>query len=225
MLRNPYLTAEDARMAQFLVGDRLDLGIAPVTTLRHDVFRAIVESPESRGSYSRRARELHGYVTGKLDPAATTTGLYLEDGPPMWILGMSRDSATMAGELGLGFCTSFHHGASVESAADAFSRYESCFKESERFNQPAKMVVVSGVSAETEQDCALRRKAVADADGSAWPRQFEFYGRPNECADQIHDIATRVHADEVMILSLAMTDIVDTNREIYQGLAESWRGR
>ncbi|HKW00068.1 MAG TPA: LLM class flavin-dependent oxidoreductase [Vicinamibacterales bacterium] len=225
MLRNPYLTAEDARMAQFVLGDRLDLGVAPVTALKEDVFRAIVESPETRGNYVRRARELHGYVTGKLDSAARTNSLYLEQGPPMWILGMSRDSADLAGELGLGFCTSFHHGATASSVIDAFSHYESSFKRSERFDRPTKVIVVSGVCGDTEAHCALRRKAVAAAAGNMWTREFEFYGRPNECADQIHGIATRVHADEVMVLSLAMNDIVETNGEIYQGLAEAWKGR
>ncbi|MEF8786370.1 MAG: LLM class flavin-dependent oxidoreductase [Haloarculaceae archaeon] len=83
--------------------------------------------------------------------------------PIPWVLGSSPSSAAVAGELGLRYC--FAAFIRPQFAEYAFEDYREAFEPSERgggIDEPAGMIAVNAVCAETDEDAA-RLRAVAEA--------------------------------------------------------------
>jgi alkanesulfonate monooxygenase SsuD/methylene tetrahydromethanopterin reductase-like flavin-dependent oxidoreductase (luciferase family) len=215
---NPYRIAEDARLANYLFPDRLDLGLARGLPYPPALLAALggggagASASELPGSFAARAEAVHQYVTGRLPSGHPLAGteLHLDPGPPVWILGNSPASARLAARLGAGFCISLHHGPGLEGARAAVAEYAAAFAPSPEFPEPAAIAVASGVCAETAADAeaVAARIAGGAADGGLALAAAPFFvGDPATCAEKLTDLAGRLAIDELMILDF---------------LAESW---
>lgn len=230
MLRAPYLIAEDARMITGLFGGRLDLGLAPALACPPPVIAAITgdrEAPEEpqrldRDRYSARLLDTIAYARGGRDrPDELVTNLPTGLSPAIWILGLNQGAASVAGQCGAGFCTSFHHGATADMALASFAKYRDSFRPSTGFPEPRTVLVVSGICADgTDAEWA------SDAERLLMPARqggrTVFSGSPAECVAQLRDCAQRTEADEVMILSFVATNRLVRNAWMFRALAEAW---
>jgi luciferase family oxidoreductase group 1 len=204
---NAYRVAEDARLANYLFPDRLDLGVvrglgypAPL----HEALAGGADGGAPAESFESRATELHQFVTGRVPgghPLAGTA-LHLEAGPPVWILGTSIASARFAARMGAGFCISLHHSPEEAAARAATSAYEAAFSPSPEFPEPAAIAVVSGVCAEersiaTALGAETAARAAARGSGGG---KLGFAGDPDDCAEALTGLARRLNVGELMIL-------------------------
>lgn len=221
LLRSPYLVAEDALLAREILGERLDLGVAPAIASPVLAKDAITMGRGiNRDEYPERVRQLHAYLGGSstIGPRVRGSGLHTI---PMWILGNSHSAAELAAAHGAGFCVSFHHGASVEEARDKIELYRDSFRACGTFEKPLAMIVVSGLSGPASVVEALR--AYVPGATSDAPRLVEYAGTYSDVADRIRTLITRTGADEAMILNMVFIQHIDRNGEMLEGLADAWR--
>src|SRR5207302_8054099 len=103
--------------------------------------------------YAEKVKTLHGLVTGRVDPGHPLSAAqpYLEAGPPLWVLGLSEDSARLAGRLGAGFCFSVHHDVRKIDGPALMRLYRANFVPSPEFPEPAPLVVVRCICAASEE--------------------------------------------------------------------------
>ena len=204
---NPYRVAEDARLANHLFPDRLDLGVArglPYAPPLHAALAGGGDGAAALASFEPRAEAVHQLVTGRLPSRHPLAGtdLHLEAGPPVWILGTSMASARLAARLGAGLCISVHHAPEETAARAAVAAYEETFSPSPEFPRPATIAVVSGVCAETRPiatalGAAVAARAAASGPGGGRPG---FAGDPDDCAAALTGLASRLNVGELMIL-------------------------
>ena len=208
--QSPYRVAEDARICERLFPGRMDLGVTRglVPSPHQGLQRAVLDGRDPRllPPYDRKVVELHKLLTGRMDP-----GDDLKDtlpsfpGPPMWLMGMSPKAGAMAGELGVGFCSSFHHGGTVLSIQQSFEAYRAAFRPSPELAAPHAIALTSCI---THPDPATRealhqrwKPAVASAEGaSALATAAWNVGAPEAVAARVRRQGEAVGADEMMLL-------------------------
>ncbi len=194
---SPMRVAEDARLIEFMVPGRFDLGVTRGLRLDPDRQRAMFDGrqPETLRPYDEKLGELYGLVTGRAaEESQPKVQPYLEEGPPIWLLGTTAGSAEWAGRHGTGYCFSMHHGAQQDGVAvlDAYRRH---FVASAEFPEPQAMVVASMV-------CMATREAAASWQAENGLDLASLVGAVDDCAAGVAEIA-RVHSvDEVMVLDL-----------------------
>jgi alkanesulfonate monooxygenase SsuD/methylene tetrahydromethanopterin reductase-like flavin-dependent oxidoreductase (luciferase family) len=144
---SPYRIAEDARLIEFVLPGRFDLGVTRGLTLRPELSAALLDGcvADRRDQHPARLAELHGCLTGRLpaDHPLYRQDLHLEAGPPMWVLGVSEDTARWAGRHGTGFCFSLHHAPGGRDGRVVVDEYRRAFVPSPEFAEPAAIVMVS----------------------------------------------------------------------------------
>ncbi len=207
--RKPYEVAQDARMLTQLYGDRLDLGVTGVG--RRGPHGWHWHSSEEAPQDSERSvvELLHGYLHGEppspADARAGASLVWTDVAPRLWLLGTSLAGAQLAGQLGLGYCTSHHHAGSLQTLRECIAAYRDAFVPGS-FAAPSVVAVRSGV-------CATRRAALEELVGrvSATPvdpflgyfeRTDLLAGLPRELADQLSTFGEALGVDEVMFLPL-----------------------
>ncbi len=211
---SPLRVAEDARLIEYMVPGRFDLGVTRGLKLDPELRDALFDGrqPETLRPYDEKLADLHGYVTGRLAPADPLAGqMYLEGGPPMWLLGTSTASAEWAASHGTGFCFSLHHGRDKDGVA-ALREYRRQFVPSAEFAEPRAMVVASMLSAPT------RDAALADQKEKGFDH-VSLVGPPADCVAGLEEIAASYGVDEVMILDLQAGHI-DEVSEKYGAIAD-----
>lgn len=214
--------AEDARLIEFMMPGRFDLGVTQGLMASGPVTEALLEGRDPRAgwAYADKVRALHGLVTGRLEPQhpLAATPPYLESGPPLWILGLSQRSAGLAGRLGAGFCYSVHHSGSETDGAAVTRHYRESFIPSPEFPEPAVIVVLRCVCAASEPE--------ARAVETGWvvppvPSNETVLGSPGQCADRMAEIARDFSATEVMIVDFIQRD-QDLRLEMYRLLGREF---
>jgi luciferase family oxidoreductase group 1 len=224
---SPARVAEDARLIEFLLPGRFDLGVARgLQALDPALHRALADGrpDESPDGFGARLLELHGWVTGRFPAEHPLHGAManVDPGPPIWVLGRKPGSAELAARCGSGFCFSLHHG-STEDGIESFKAYRRGFEASAEFDAPAVIVVVSGVCAASEADAQrafarqLERQQPEARDRTAKPSIV--VGSPERWADALDVVAERFDADEIMVLDLLPGE-PERRVEMYQLLAE-----
>jgi alkanesulfonate monooxygenase SsuD/methylene tetrahydromethanopterin reductase-like flavin-dependent oxidoreductase (luciferase family) len=154
--------------------------------------------PASGPRYHEKVRTLHGLVTGRLQPGHPLADVkpHLDSGPPLWLLGLSAETAELAGALGVGFCFSSHHGAGIDGPA-VVRRYRDRFIPSPELAEPATIVVVRCLCAGTDAEA----KRLADALIDPLPPD-DMLGSPARCASRIAAAAGEFSTSEIMIIDL-----------------------
>jgi luciferase family oxidoreductase group 1 len=195
--QSPLRIAEDARLIEYLLPGRFDLGVTRGLTLAPEFRDALLDGrpPETLRSYDEKLAELHGLLTGRLSPQHPLAGQKLLDsGPPMWVLGTSARSAEWAARHGTRFCFSLHH-APEQDGGDIVEAYRRSFVPSPELAEPEAIVVVSMVCAATraEAQSRLQEKGLIDV---------TVVGSPVDCAEGLVATAAGCRVGEVMIVDL-----------------------
>jgi luciferase family oxidoreductase group 1 len=218
--RNVLQVAEDARLIEFMMPGRFDLGVTRGLLDEGPTADALLEGrpPLSGSEYVEKVRTLHGLLTGRFDPGnpLSPTRPYLEEGPPLWILGLSENSARLAASLGAGFCFSVHHDLHGIDGPALTRLYRTHFVPSLEFPEPTALVVVRCICAASE---AKAKALEADLVAPEAPANETILGSPWYCTDRIVQIAGDFSADEVMIIDFLQKD-QDVRLEMYRLLGK-----
>ena len=193
--RSAYELAQDARMLTQLYGDCLDLGV-------------VTADPE-------QLRALSGLLRGT-EESALRTGrslVWTETVPKLWLLGIGLESARRAGQLGLGYCTSHHHGASVSTIRDSLSQYRDSFTPG-ILDQPSCIVVRSGICSVSPDVLELLTQKVAKNQSLGLPGDRPqadlLAASPHQLVDRLLEFGHMTGAEELMFLPLAHHTLDDT---------------
>ncbi len=225
-----YRVAEDARLIEFLLPDRFDLGVTRGLMDKNPVMTAVLDgrSFDSLASFPEKFADVHGYVTGRLPESHPLyrTRPYLESGPPIWALGVGIEAAQLAARYGTGFCFSIHHAPREIDGSTQMKEYRSQFQPSPEFPEPTAIVVVSCICALTEAE-ALGYQQIyveATAGNSAAIRERVFktpmiVGSPDQCSEAFSSICKRLKVDEIMIVDLVGNRNFEARLEMYRLLA------
>jgi luciferase family oxidoreductase group 1 len=212
--QSPLRIAEDARLIEYMLPDRFDLGVTRGLKLPPEMRDLMFDGrpPETLRPYDRKLDELHHLLTGR-PPESLPAGVepHLENGPPMWLLGASESSALWAARHGTGFCFSLHHGTTADGAA-VIAAYYRHFVPSPEFAAPRAIVVASMVTAAT-RDLALAER---ESNGLG---DVTVVDAPHNCVAAFESIADRHQVDEVMVLDLVPGHAI-LLQERYSHLAE-----
>src|SRR4051794_1823246 len=206
---SPLRIAEDARLVETLLPGCFDLGVTRGLRLDDETYDALLDGRprESLRDYFDKLADLHGYLTGRLPEGHPLFGreAYLRAGPPLWVLGQSVESARWAGRHGTGFCFSLHQAHRAQPGTDArpvLDEYRSSFKPSPELEQPAILVVASGLCAATEEEVEALRKRLVQMYAPAEAPPPYFAGTPERSLEILEGISRSLEADELMILDL-----------------------
>jgi luciferase family oxidoreductase group 1 len=152
---SPLVIAEQFGTLAALFPDRIDLGLgrAPgadrftAHALRRDLATSADEFP-------RDVQELQGYFRTAVPHQRIQATPGAGESVPIWLLGSSLFSASLAAELGLPFAFASHFApAMVRQAA---SIYRKNFKPSEQLQQSYLMLGVPVVAADTDQEAQFQ---------------------------------------------------------------------
>ena len=222
--RNPYLVAEAAILAEFFFPGRVDLG---VTSARAGASKEVVDMlmdgadrDAVLGGYERRLTLLRDVLARERGTKDLSLGSVVSSGPPMFVMGTSEERARRAGELGVGFVASFHHGGTAGTILAMMRAYRQCFRPSPLLEKPHGIVVVSGY---VSDDPARREAAIASAKraravAGVFDHTVSVYGDPAHAALELRRLAAEAEADEVMFLC----DVEQECEPCYLALAKGW---
>jgi luciferase family oxidoreductase group 1 len=220
--RNAFQVAEDARLVDFMMPGRLDLGVTRGLMAPGPVSDALLEgrSIAATPDYVEKVRTLHGALTGRFDRQHPMSEIkpYLESSPPLWVLGLSPSSARLAGALGAGFCFSVHHAGQEIDGPAILRHYRDSFVPSPEFPEPATIVVVRCICAAT---AAEARAIETDLVGPPVPSNETILGSPGECAGRILGIANQLCTEEIMVIDFIQRD-QDARLEMYRLLSQEF---
>jgi alkanesulfonate monooxygenase SsuD/methylene tetrahydromethanopterin reductase-like flavin-dependent oxidoreductase (luciferase family) len=192
---SPYRIAEDARLIEYMLPGRFDLGVTRGLTLRPELSTALLDGcvADRRDQHLARLAELHGCLTGRLPTGHPLFGqdLHLEPGPPMWVLGVSEDTARWAGRHGTGFCFSLHHAPGGRDGRAVLDEYRRAFVPSPELAEPAALVMVS-VSWEADPPAERRSTNIL------------IVGSAAEAAAGLEATARHCGVEEMMVLFLGV---------------------
>lgn len=215
--RTSLQTAEDARLIEFMLPGRFDLGVTRGLMEAGPVATALLErtDPAAGPRYEEKVRMLHGLITGRCEPGhpLETMKPYLESGPPFWLLGLSPATARLAGSLGVGFCFSVHHAVGIDGPA-VIKHYKDSFIPSPELAEPAIIVVVRCTCAGTEEEAKRLEARMLESTFS----NETVVGSPSQCASRIVAVAEEFSTSEVMIIDFIQTDW-DARLEMYRLLS------
>lgn len=221
--RSPYLVAETALMAELLLPGRIDLGVTRAASVSDEVFALLTDGTnqkEVNDSYDQRLQVLRNLLTRDTDLKDLFLRSVLRRGPPLYLMGTSLDRAKQAGQLGIGFVTSFHHGGTVDSIGEMLAVYHANFAPSTIFEHPYTIVVASGyisddpMRLETERDSEekIRQKAA----GVFLQREMIFDAAAS-AARRLRNMGAAVRTDEMMFLCIS-----EDCDHCYRALAKGW---
>ncbi|AKU95433.1 Luciferase-like monooxygenase [Labilithrix luteola] len=146
--------AEVFRVLSALFPGRIDLGIGRAAGTDPKTALALRRSRELLGdeAFPAQVTELRGWLDQEPDPnvpfgpmKAVPAGV---QAPPLWILGSSEQSASFAGERGLGYA--FAHHMNPEGTTRAVRRYLEEFRPSAARTEPHAIVALPVVCGMTD---------------------------------------------------------------------------
>jgi luciferase family oxidoreductase group 1 len=238
----PFVVAEQFALLEALHPNRIDLGIGrapgtdPVTryVLRNGAVSAEDDAVAHFPAYVDQVIALMSPGGAAISVAGRTHALnatpHATSVPPVWLLGSSDYSATLAAARGLPYV--FAHHFSGRGTAEALALYRSQFQPSDALAEPTTFLTVNAVVAPTREEAerlalpqihamvALRTGApltaqqlVEEAEGAPLPAAHQplvdgmrsrwVIGTPEAAADQVRALAEGFGVDEVMVHPVA----------------------
>jgi luciferase family oxidoreductase group 1 len=226
-LHKPYKIAEDAGLIEFLLPNRFDLGVTRGLPIEQDLLSAFVDVQSSQyENFSQKLSDLHGLLTGRFLPDHPFYGRkpYFGSAPPMWVLGLSRESALWAANHGTGFCFSLHHAPVDVDGPMIVNEYRRNFTASPEFPEPAIIVVVSGACLTREE---VGSHALRSANLNTGSRELQrearhtLTGSPQQCVETLLYIGEKFNTNEVMILDL-LGNQLEARIEMYRSIGQQF---
>ena len=248
---SPLQVAETFKMLESIYPGRIDLGIGRAPGTDQVTALALRRSREAlfANDFPEQLAELMDFGAGlqQNHPFVGVTA-YPEDTPlpPIWLLGSSDFSSSLAAKLGLGFGFAAHF--SPDRPDRPMLAYRSEFQPSEYLDAPHAILAVSVICAET--DAAAQRlascmqlawvrlrsgrpsKIPSPEEALAYPytqqeiavaegyRQMQIVGTPETVRQRIEALAKRTQADEIMVTTV--THDHQARLRSYQLLAEAF---
>ena len=146
----PLQVAEQFGTLASLYPGRIDLGLGRAPGTDQPTARALRRYYESAETFPSDVRELLGYF----EPAVPNQRVRAVPGAgidvPVWLLGSSLFSATLAAALGLPFAFASHF--APDAMDEALMLYRRDFKPSTRLDKPYAMLCLNVVAADTDQE-------------------------------------------------------------------------
>ncbi|MDP9120116.1 MAG: LLM class flavin-dependent oxidoreductase [Acidobacteriota bacterium] len=217
---SPYRLAEDARLIEFMLPGRFDLGVTRGLTTPGWAEQALLDGRAVvHDSYYERFELLHGLVTGRLPQAHPLEGqeFYLESGPPIWTLGLSPESAAFAGRHGTGFCYSLHHAPPGQNGRAVVDEYRRQFSPSPEFPEPFVIVVIRCICAATGAEAQELAAIAAPSPASLLPTVV---GAAPDCLEELTALARGLGAQEVMLIDFLQSR-QEARLEMYNLIAQA----
>lgn len=245
----PLRVVEQYRTLEALHPGRIDLGIGRAAGTDPLTARALRSAPgQAFGGLLGETLAFSGAAEFPPDHpfraiAVTPSDIDL---PPIHMLGSSGGSARMAGELGFGYAFATHF--SPTPPEGPVSAYRSAFKPSEAFPEPHVILAVHALCAETDEEARhlalspwyiLARMAMGaplgpvpspeevlatgfnpDTDLFGPMAGLLMVGTAETLRDQLSALATRVGAQELMVMTL--THAAKPRLRSYELLAEAF---
>ena len=228
----PLVVAEQFGTLAALYPGRIDLGVGrAVPDPRTQAVLAYGLANYHADDFADRVVQLAGFLTGSFPQPHPYEQVYVSpraaQPPPVWILGSSPASASLAATLGVPFAFAHHFGRG--DAVAAIEHYKRHFQPSAAFPAPHAMVTLLTVVAKTDAE-ASRLAGSADlmfrnmfagrpillpspeeVDAHDWTaedlafsrqrRRGQAIGSPETVRDVIADLLARTGADELMLTS------------------------
>lgn len=146
----PLVVAEQFGTLESMFPDRIDLGLGRAPGSDQMTARALRRTLHSNGDdFPELLEELRFFFRAPTDNqrvrAVPGAGLNI----PVWLLGSSEFSASLAGHLGLPFAFAGHF--SPEYILPALELYRKSFKASDELENPYAMLALNCVAAETDK--------------------------------------------------------------------------
>lgn len=222
---SPLRVAEDFRLLDLFFPGRFDLGVAGGGTTGTARAHLLDGRPEPDvESFARKVEEvacllhptggadtLDGVDAGPRSGRSTT-------GPEIWVCGMSPRSAVLAGRLGLSFAYSEHMRRNTAGTGDGVAVLLA-YRQARNLAAPGRTSITCyGICAKTaaraerlwSEYCASHRKQLAPT----------FLGTPEDCRQQLEEVARRFQADELAVQSIC--DDLESRLESYRLLGAAW---
>lgn len=152
---SPLKVAESFRMLETLFPGRIDLGIGRAPGSDQLTDQALQAGPGAVGPqhYPMQVRDLIGYLDDAMPeehPFAQVRAMPAgPSAPPVWLLGSTDQSASLAAYFGCPF--SFAQFIAGDGGSDAMEAYRQKFQPSERCPEPQASIGVFVICADTEE--------------------------------------------------------------------------
>lgn len=207
--RNPYMVAESAFLAELMVPGRIDLGVTRAAAIDNALlsfFLDCVDVKAVNSGYENRVRLLRALLLREESKVPAYLSGKVTQGPPIFLMGQGPARGRLAGELGVGLCSSFHHGGNVRTVRETLDEYQQHFRPSAMFEKPYKILCVSGhVSDDLEElervKLDLDNKVRASYEG-IFPFEINVFSSSKHAVAELSQYCEAVGANEVMFLPL-----------------------
>ncbi len=224
----PLVVAEQFGTLESLYSGRIDLGLGRAPGTDQLTMRALRRSGNNADSFPQDVRELQGYLA----PSTPTQRVRAVPGTgtqvPIWLLGSSVYSASLAAQLGLPFAFASHFAPDL--LTHALSIYRGNFEPSAVLAEPHVMIVANAFVADSDQEARrlftsveqafvnLRRGnpgqlpppleseerpwAQFEQDGVDHALAFSFVGNSETVRDGLQTLVNQTGADELMLTAM-----------------------
>ncbi len=249
---SPLKVAESFRMLETLFPGRIDLGIGRAPGSDQLTDQALQAGPGAVGPqhYPMQVRDLIGYLDDSLPddhPFVRVRAMPAgPSAPPVWLLGSSDQSASLAAYFGCPF--SFAQFIAGDGGSDAMEAYRQNFRPSDRFPEPVGSIGVFVICADTDE--AAERlmmsrdlSSVRQRTGRAGPvpsfeeasgyvyspqeealrqynRQRWVWGTPETVRARLEELGTQFGVDEFVVVTICPD--LESRCRSYELLAEAF---
>jgi len=192
---SPYKVAANFRLLEALFPGRIDLGIARGKP-DGDLGTALLDGraePAGTTEHAVRVDSLLAALSGTSTDAPSPQRVRP---PEVWLLGSSRESMRIAAQRGTAFSLSLFFRQWV--GPDVLSEYRAEFTARDGLQEPRCNIAVAGACAETSFEA--HRVLARYSNEFMLPTVV---GSPDECAEQLRELANQFGVDEVVFMDAA----------------------
>ncbi|MCK2240870.1 MULTISPECIES: LLM class flavin-dependent oxidoreductase [unclassified Crossiella] len=214
----PLVIAEQFATLTALHPGRIDLGIGKAPGGRQQVINEIrPAATRTAKPFPHQLTELQTYLNPPENAPIKAIPAINGTPPPLWLLGSSPTSATLAATLGLPYA--YAHHLNPTAAAEALHTYRTHFRPTPQTPAPTTLVSLAAIAAETDPQAeylagSIRRKVLSRHHGTRiqLPTPEEAAIHPYTAADHTH-LAT--HSAKLLVgspekLTADLQAILDT---------------
>ncbi len=191
--------AEEASLLGHLFPDRFDLGLIGGRERDDETDLALLDGRDGcESAYGRRVAEL-----AKLISSESRAGQRILDcqyPPKVWLCSTSASSAILAAKCGAGFVYGYTHARSP--SPDAIRAYYDSFEVTHN-KRPSAVVVCYGACAESHHEAKRLWNPKCDEAGTGPVASAAFLGTPEECREQLEQIASAYGVSELVVQCIA----------------------
>ncbi len=247
-----YKVAETFNTLNALYKNRIDVGIGRANGANFLSARALHD--KNGDSYAQKATDLINYLNDTVPSDDYFYGVgispKMDDSPPVYLLGSSDGSSSLAAHLGAGFCLALFIGTH-DRPKYIIDSYKKQFKASKSFDKPKAMIAVACICAPTKDEAIeiamshtywkVQAFRHVKRDGLYSSKEVEklyeelsyddktYYhqtmetmilGTPKECKEEIEKLAKEYGVDEVMVVNVTYS--FEQRKRSYELLAKEF---